>query len=514
MPTATLPGYRVVSAAPPPREEGLRNDVACFVGSTLRGPLGVPVRVQGRQAFVAMFGGWASGTVPRAFAAYVANGGEVAWIVRAGTDGTPATNRVQLLPPDPANGPARLALPGDELRLTATSPGTWGNGITVRLTYRAFGFGGEPEVDITIDAPRAATFRRAGLSIDELVDAVAASGIVTAAFSGPPAPPAATPGNPGPAALAWDVVLADGSDPVLDEPALRTAIESQAEIEEIALVCVPGLANLAELADATQDSVVATLAASCATAQDRLAIISAPVVDAASFAAWRDRVRAAVADPSQQRAVAAYLPWLRSADLSGRGPDRYPVTDSVGHLCGVLARMDRERGSSWSPANTLVSDAVDLAAPTPLALQERAFDDGVNVVRERIGGGLEVWGARTLDPGDGRYIAHRRLVHRIVRAVRRVAEPLVFDTNDELLWFSVTRAVSGVLMEAFRSGSLRGETPDEAYRVRCDETTNLPDEVDEGRVVCEIQVAPATPMEFITLRLTLGAEGLLEVVER
>jgi phage tail sheath protein FI len=161
-----------------------------------------------------------------------------------------------------------------------------------------------------------------------------------------------------------------------------------------------------------------------------------------------------------------------------------------------------------------VNDAVDLAAPTPISLQERAFEEGVNVVRERVGGGLEVWGARTLDPGDGRYLAHRRLVHRIVRAVRRVAEPLVFDTNDELLWFSVTRAVSGVLMEAFRSGFLRGATPDQAYRVRCDATTNPPDGLDEGRVVCEIQIAPATPMEFITLRLTLGAERLLEVVEQ
>jgi hypothetical protein len=469
------------------------------------------VRVQSRQSFVATFGSWESGTVPRAFAAYVANGGEVGWIVRAGHDGTPATKSLELVPADPANGPARLPLPGDVLRLTATSPGSWGNGIKVRITYRAFGFGGDPELDLTIDVPRGATFRRAGLSSVELIDAVAATGIVTADFGGSPTTPTATPGSPGPAVLVWEAELAAGTDPVLDETALRTAIEAQAEIEEIALVCVPGIV---EVAEATQDMVLATLAGSCAAAQDRLAIVSAPVVDAASFAAWRERVRRAVSDPGQQRAVAAYLPWLRSADLIGRGPDRYPVTDSVGHLCGVLARLDRERGSGWSPANALVSDAVDLAAPTPAALQERAFEEGVNVVRERIGGGLEVWGARTLDPGDGRYIAHRRLVHRIVRAIRRVAAPLVFDTNDELLWFSVTRAVSGVLMEAFRTGSLRGATPDEAYRVRCDETTNPQGEIDEGRVVCEIQVAPATPMEFITLQLTLGAEGLLEVVER
>jgi phage tail sheath protein FI len=63
-------------------------------------------------------------------------------------------------------------------------------------------------------------------------------------------------------------------------------------------------------------------------------------------------------------------------------------------------------------------------------------------------------------------------------------------------------------------GHAHGETPDEAYKVRCDETTNPPDSIDEGHVVCLVEVAPATPMEFITLRLTLGADGLLEVVER
>ncbi len=509
MTLATLPGYRVVDAAPPPREDGLRNDVAGFVGSTVRGPLGVPVRVEGRQAFVATFGGWESGTVPRAVAAYVANGGQVAWVVRAGR-GARRRPRASGSLPRPGERAGAARLPGSGLRFAATSPGAWGNGTRVRLTYRAFGFGGAPSSTsrsrcLGRDVPPRGAGRR-GAHRRRGHDGHAHRRVLRAVDEHP-----ATSGNPGPAALGWDVVLDGGAEPALDAAALRTAIEAQAEVEEIALVCVPGFADVSE---AAQDDVLPTLAASCASAQDRLAVVSAPVVDAASFAAWRDRAARGShrpRPPAGRRRVPSLAP---RADLAGRGPDRYPITDPVGHVCGVIARLDRERGSGWSPANALVSDAVDLASPTPTALQERAFEEGVNLVRGRIGGGLEVWGARTLDPGDGRYIAHRRLVHRIVRAVRRVAEPLVFDTNDELLWFSVTRAVSGVLMEAFRSGSLRGETPDQAYRVRCDETTNPPNAIDDGRVVCEVQVAPATPMEFITLRLTLGAEGLLEVVEQ
>ncbi len=80
-----------------------------------------------------------------------------------------------------------------------------------------------------------------------------------------------------------------------------------------------------------------------------------------------------------------------------------------------------------------MTDAVDVVAPLSEAFQGLVVGAGVNLVRERTGGGLELWGARTLDPGDGRYVAHRRLVHRLVRAIRRVAEPLVFDSNDELL---------------------------------------------------------------------------------
>jgi hypothetical protein len=514
MTVTDLPGYRVVDAPASVPEPGLRNDVAAFVGPTARGPLGVPVRVVGLKAYAAVFGPDTGGSVARVVSAYVANGGEVAWVVRAGSGGAAATDEVQLVDPDarPGEGPARVGLPGTSVRCTATSAGTWADRTVVTLTYRAYGATGEPEFDVAVEVPGEPPLRRSGLAADELPGAVSSGGLVTLTFSGPARAPVAGPGNPGPATLTWSLRLKGGAEPVLDAVAVRRGIAAQAEVEEIALVCVPGLPDL--LVDADQEAVLGELAASCADAQDRLAVVSAPVADATGLAEWRARLDRVVTDPVRQRAVAAYIPWVRAADTTGRNLDRYPVTDPVGHVCGVVARLDRERGSGWSPANDLVADAVDLAAPLPPSLQALATQVGVNLVRGRVGGGLELWGARTLDAGDGRYVAHRRLVHRIVRALRRVLEPLVFDSNDALLRFGITRAVSGVLMEAWRSGALRGDTPDQAYRVRCDETTNLPEDVDEGRVVCKIEIAPATPMEFITLRLTLGAEGLLEVVEQ
>ena len=123
-------------------------------------------------------------------------------------------------------------------------------------------------------------------------------------------------------------------------------------------------------------------------------------------------------------------------------------------------------------------------------------------------GAVALWTA-----GDsGRFVAHRRLLHRLVRAIRRVAEPLVFDDNTPALRLTLVRGITSLLLEAFRSGALRGARPDDAFRVACDDSNNPPEQ-HPGLVVCDVEVAPAVPMEFIRIRLALGQEGRLEVVE-
>jgi hypothetical protein len=515
--TVELPGYGVLPDAQVTPEAGLRNDVAAFLGRTERGPLGVPVRVDSRRAYEAVFGGQLRGAAtPRAVDAYFANEGEVAWVVRAGHGGAPATAEAELGGVTAqgtweSDGPVRLTLPGNGLRVSATSPGEWAGGAEVRLTYRAYGLTGDPELDVRIAVPGAAPVQRFGLSPGALLDAIAASGLVTASFTGDPVGPPADPAS-GPAARSWTLTLGDGEDPAVRHDDYVTAVEAQAQEGEIALLCAPDLDLDLDAGD--HDAIVGALASAAAAAQDRLLVLTTPTLRPTELDEWRGRIAVAVPDAAQQRAVAAYAPWLVAEDLARTGADPYAPTNPAGHVCGVIARLDRERGSGAAPANALVADAIDIAGTASDAEQALAYAKQVNLLRCRAGGGLEVWGARTLDPGDGRHIAHRRLVHRIVRAIRRVAEPLVFDTNGPLLWFALVRAVSSVLLEAFRSGFLAGETPDQAYRVTCDETTNTQDRIDAGEVVCEIEVAPAVPMEFIKLRLTLGAQGLLEVVEQ
>jgi len=513
MATLELPGYRVVRGIRATPEEGLRNDVAGFLGQTMRGPLGMPVRVSSRRAYATVFGGQlATAATPRAVEAFFANEGEVAWVVRTGRGGAAASDVADL------GAARRLTLPGDRLRVTATSPGAWANGTRVRVDYRAFGPAGGPELDVRIEVPGEPAVQRTGLAPDELLSAIATTGLVTASFEGTAL--TAAPGATGPAWLPWQLELADGEEPDQSREDYLDAVTAQAQVDEIALVCAPDLAG--DLSAGDHDDVVAALARAAADGQDRLVILAGPSLRPDELTPWRARIAQAVTDAPQQRAVAAYALWLLAENLMRTPVERYAPANPVGHVCGVIARLDRERGSGWAPANALVNDAIDVTTatfgsdPNVATEAERVLAMGqqVNLLRCRVGGGLEIWGARTLDPGDGRQIAHRRLLHRLVRAIRRVAEPLVFDTNGPVLWFTVVRAVSGALLEAFRSGFLAGETPDQAYRVTCDATTNTPDRIDAGEVVCEIGFAPAAPMEFITLRLTFGAQSLLEVVEQ
>jgi phage tail sheath protein FI len=114
----------------------------------------------------------------------------------------------------------------------------------------------------------------------------------------------------------------------------------------------------------------------------------------------------------------------------------------------------------------------------------------------------------------GLFLAHRRLIHRLIRAIRRVGEPLVFEVNGPDLWLIFARAITSVLLEAWHAGALKGDTPEQAFRVRCDDSTNPRENEDAGQVCCEVLLAPAAPMEFIALRIAVSREGRLEAIEQ
>jgi hypothetical protein len=504
--TADVPGLRfaVAPALPPPT---LRSDVAAFLGRTRRGPVGVPVRVAGWREYRRLFGGLVrDAATPYGARGYFDNGGQVAHVVRlAGPAAATAaaTMTIGLALPPSSRFTAR------QYAWRATSPGAWAEGTEIALTYRREGRSGPPEVDVSVVAPGEPPELHASLDPAALPGQLA-SPLVTVEPIG-----AAPPGGPepGPRRLALALALAGGVDhaPALAE--YEAAVAALTDVEEAALVAAPDLhADL--LTDGERHVLLRAALRAAADRHDQLVLVDAPPGrdDARDAVAWLDDLRAAV-DPDTLRSAVAYHPPLWVLDPLGGPAAPQRLVPPSGPVAGVISRLDRERGAHHTPANAPVLEAVDVG---------RVYDDddaallgegAVNLLVCRCGRGLQVWGGRTLDRLDprGRFVAHRRLVHRLVRAIRRVAEPLVFEGNEPTLWLTLTRAITSVLLEAFRAGALQGARAEEAFRVQCDETTNPPAERDLGRAVCLVSVAPAVPMEFITLRVAVSADGAIEV---
>ena len=77
-----------------------------------------------------------------------------------------------------------------------------------------------------------------------------------------------------------------------------------------------------------------------------------------------------------------------------------------------------------------------------------------------------------------------------------------FEPNDETTWSAVRRSVTNFLISVWRSGGLMGTTEEEAFFVKCDRTTMTQDDIDNGRLVCLIGIAPVKPAEFVIFRIS------------
>ncbi|EMD25699.1 phage tail sheath subtilisin-like domain-containing protein [Amycolatopsis azurea] len=486
----TLPGVSLTFERAVADDEPLRTDVAVFLGRTRRGPVGEPVRVESWNDVVGTFGppDGASATT-YALRGFFENQGRTAWVLRVA--GPSAT----------ASAPWT-----DGFRVVAASPGAWANGGRVSVQYRKSSVAGPPTVSVRVRVPGEPPETFAGMAPREVADRLTASRLVRVVSVG-----AADPIPPGaPISMSWELTLAGGTDSPPGRAEYESAVAAQAELPEPALVALPDVGS--DLRADDHRELVLGLLGVVAPLLDRLVLLDVPpdlsTVD--QVAGWVEAL-ASLGDEALLAAVAAYHPPLRAPELAGTGLRTVPAS---GHVAGLVARLDAERGAAYTPANATLLDAVDLEVEYPEAQQVRLFEANVDLVRCLRGRGLVVWGGRTLS-GDPRrrYVAHRRLLHLLVRAIRRAAAPLVFEVNSPELRLSLVRAITSVLLEAFQTGALAGTRPEDAFRVVCDETTNPPEQ-DPGQVVCEIEVAPAVPMEFIALRLVLGQDRGLEVIER
>jgi hypothetical protein len=287
------------------------------------------------------------------------------------------------------------------------------------------------------------------------------------------------------------------------------------DVDDMALMVAPGLA------DAQQKEMLEH----CETRKDRFAVLDGPLVS-----------DGAMDIPASEKGFGAmYVPWLKitkpswfvgnQAHIKVTGPNRRKLQKTSknevfvppsGHVAGIMARIDTERGVHKAPANELVMGITGLSQNINRIEQGQYNDRGINVIRSFKDRGIRVWGARTLatksDP-SWKYINVRRLFIMIEQSIMVGSQWAVFEPNDHTLWKKLTRDVRAYLMRVWRSGALFGQTPEEAFYVKCDDETNPRYLIDAGQVNVQVGICPVKPAEFVVFSIgQWDGGGLIEEV--
>ncbi|CAM5415752.1 tail protein [Streptomyces spiroverticillatus] len=535
MPSYLSPGVYVEEVASGSRPiEGVGTSVAAFVGLAPTGPLNEPTLVTNWTQYVASFGAFTEDYyLAHSVYGFFNNGGSAAYVVRVGggTDdaaqpgkaAAPAAVRGSRTPAAlPAAEPVRLGT----FAVTANAPGANGT-LTVEVTDAegegpaerfklVVNDGGKPVETFEVSASKKSGRSYVVTQVKErsqlitVTEAAPAAELArpenqTVALPAPPAPapaPAETvaperSGHPGPAQY-----LGDSAD--------RTGFGGLEAIDEISMVAVPDLMSAYERGAIDLEAVKAVqlgLIAHCELMGDRVAIIDPPPrQNARQIRVWRQETAG-----YDSKFAALYYPWIKTFDPASGQSRLIPPS---GHVAGIWARNDSERGVHKAPANEVVRGAVDLELQITRGEQDLLNPIGVNCIRSFPGRGIRVWGARTLSSDPAwRYLNVRRYFNYLEESILIGTQWVVFEPNDHNLWARIRRNISAFLVNEWRSGALFGQSPAEAYYVKCDEETNPPESVDVGRVVCEIGIAPVKPAEFVIFRLAQFSSGSGELEE-
>jgi phage tail sheath protein FI len=489
MPDYRTPGVYIEEQLATGPISGVGTSTAAFLGVASRGPVGVPEKITNLAQFTNLFVPAGPLVAPyanlvRGVRGFFENGGTVAYITRIASPGRSASVTLDTAAPEkPALDVTAVDVgeAGNELKISVSEPTA-----QRRFDVTIKGPGGEKDVQTVSDLSMDPTDTRfVGTALRETrVRATPSEG----ADGTPPA-------------RVDDVALSGGTNDRAGEIGAdddwTNALAALAKVDDVSLVCAPGV---------TAESVQAALVAHCeVVTQDRFAILDsapdAPPTGDDSVLTQRGKVE------SPRGFAALYYPWLRTADPDVRGATL--LVPPSGHVAGVFARVDAQRGVHKAPANELITGALGL---------ERVLDDvehgelnvaGINVLRVFAGRSRPtVWGARTTSAETAwRHVNVRRLFLFIEESIQEGIRWAVFEPNDLSLWKRLDRTITEFLTRVWSSGALFGATADEAFYVRIDKSNNPDEEIALGKVVVEIGVAPVRPAEFVIVRIGIWAGG-------
>jgi phage tail sheath protein FI len=276
-----------------------------------------------------------------------------------------------------------------------------------------------------------------------------------------------------------------------------TGLAALGEIDDIAIVALPDGGTYNNLTDCQQAA--DRLITHAELLRYRIAVVDAPqassMTDVRNFRGRFDSEYSAL-----------YHPWIEILDplqrpAQGAPPQRLLLPPS-GFVTGIYARSDIQRGVFKAPANEVVRGLTQFEANINKRRQDVLNPEGINALRFFEGRGNRVWGARTMssDP-EWKYVNVRRLFIYLEHSIDKATQWAVFEPNNQALWGNIRQMVEDFLLVQWKSGALLGSKPEEAYFVRCDRTTMTQNDLDNGRLICLIGIAPTKPAEYVIFRI-------------
>ena len=284
----------------------------------------------------------------------------------------------------------------------------------------------------------------------------------------------------------------DGQEP--EAPDFDAALAQFTPLEDIAIVGAPG----SGIFDASQDIINSLITHVSQQRAYRFTILETPPNQLASD---NENVRSQI-DSSY---AALYIPWIQTPNPLATAGSAISADISLpptGFIAGIYARSDQNNGVAKAPANEVILGASRLERDIGFAEQGVLNPLGINCLRFFPNRGYRVWGARTAssDP-EFMYVNVRRYLLFLEHSIDHSTQWAVFENNGPRLWSRVKDAIDSFLYNEFRQGNLLGDSPSQAYFVRCDRTTMTQNDLDNGRMICLIGVAVLKPAEFIIFRI-------------
>jgi phage tail sheath protein FI len=285
----------------------------------------------------------------------------------------------------------------------------------------------------------------------------------------------------------------DYSGDAIPNTTRKTGLLQFEDVEDISIVAAPGSTfGFENSYSADASTIVNQLISHCERMKYRIAVLDSGNGQTISqVRAMRARV--------DSKYAALYYPWIKVLDPVTRAQIFLPPS---GFVSGIYARNDVNRAVYKAPANEVVNLALGFELLLNKAQQEVLNPEGINAFRFFEGRGFRLWGARTVssDP-EWKYVNLRRYFAYLERSIDKGTQWAVFEPNGDALWANVRRTIEEFLLNEWQSGALLGDKPEKAYFVRCDRSTMTQNDLDNGRLICLIGVAPLRPAEFVIFRI-------------